>query len=283
MILMLRLLSCTLTLTLLASCSSTHGPGVEDGGPAADAGCVGAAPGPDCRCESGAWICESTCPAGINPWDPTTPANRCSVDGATCSSGSGPCGSAMFCTCESGLWSCAVAEPDPVCWCGREAAEGDPCTEEGALCGECCPSGTPSWPAMQCVAGSWRPAVCAPECPTVTPACPVETALAVGTFCGLDGQICGDPCCGTAITCTDGAWRPGPEAMCACTPGFICGPGECTSSQRCESYCGPDDGVLFRCVELPPACAECGCLPLEPWQSCAMIDGHIYVDGAVCG
>jgi len=138
---------------------------------------------------------------------------------------------------------------------------------------------------MECVGGHWTTAAC-PEivCPPVTPECPVDTAASIGSPCGFDGQVCGNACCGSAITCTGGVWQPGPDAACACEPGFECGWGSCTSGQLCDSRCGPDDGIDFHCIALPEGCADCGCIPLAERQSCEMIDGHPHVsDGGFCG
>ena len=262
-------------------------PGTVDSSTCPPRGCDETPP-PGCECVGGAWLCDPDpigCPPGINPYDPSDPVNACFEEGATCSEGGDPCGNAMFCTCETGRWSCAIAHPDPVCTCGREPSVGDPCAAEGMACGECCPTlGGTGWPAMQCEAGRWEHAACPDvECPPIRVECPTETPRAIGASCSTERQLCGNACCGTAITCTGGAWERGPEADCACEPQVPCGAGECPRSQYCELGCGPDDGPLFTCVELPPACAECGCLTLEPWQSCRMVDGHPFVDGAFCG
>ncbi len=249
--------------------------------------CIGGAP-PGCVCEGTRWVCDDLrCPDGIDPWDPSDPASTCSVEGATCTGGSGDaCGAGLFCNCEAGRWNCAVAEPDPVCWCGREPSEGDRCNEDGAFCGGCCPTvDGPDWPAMVCVDGYWTYAECPDvECPPVLAYCPTDTAAVVGTTCALDGQTCGNPCCDTAITCSAGLWERGPFAACACEPGFACGSGTCPSRQGCDVRCGPDDGLEHWCIGLPEGCGDCGCVPLEAWQTCEMIDGHPHVsDGGFCG
>lgn len=249
-------------------------------------GCVGATP-PGCVCEGTRFVCEDPiCPAGINPWDPMDPAGVCRVEGATCTGGStDPCGSGLFCTCTAGRWSCAVAEPDPACWCGREPEIGGRCNGDVPTCGQCCPTAEgPNWPAVECVDGTWQPAAC-PEivCPPVYEVCPVDTASALGLACPIEGQSCGDPCCGTAIVCGEGRWQPGPDADCACRMGEPCGEGECRDGQYCRESCGPADGIEHHCVALPEDCARCGCLPLEPWQTCAMVDGRPRVGVMGCG
>lgn len=260
-------------------------PGTRDAA-SCPPGCVGASP-PGCVCVDTRWVCEAPrCPDGINPWDPSDPLSVCRVEGATCTGGDDPCGSGLFCRCESGRWNCAVAEPDPVCWCGREPSAGDRCSEEGSLCGQCCPTPDgPNWPAMECVGGRWTGAAC-PEvvCPPVTPECPVDTAAVIGRACGFELQACGNACCGTAITCIGGVWQQGPDAACLCEPSPPCGSGTCTRQQSCTSRCGPADGIELRCIALPDDCYDCGCVPLFAHQSCEMIDGHVFIsDGGFCG
>ncbi|MCB9596111.1 MAG: hypothetical protein H6719_25540 [Sandaracinaceae bacterium] len=250
-------------------------------------GCTGAPP-PGCVCSGTSWVCDDpVCPPDINPWDPADLASVCHVEGSTCSRG-GPdqCGSALFCTCESGRYNCAVAEPDPVCWCGREPSVGDRCVEEGTSCGQCCPTADgPNWPAMECVDGHWAPAAC-PElvCPPIVEECPVDTSSVVGGACGIETQVCGNPCCDGAITCSGGVWVPGPFAACACEPSFECGPGTCTAYQACRSRCGPDDGIENHCVPMPDGCRDCSCVPVPDGYTCTMVDGHPHLsDGLGCG
>jgi hypothetical protein len=245
--------------------------------------CWGPPPGPDCVCDTSgptpAYVCGSECPPGIMPWNPEDPANACSPEGRSCFSGSASaCGAAMSCQCMGGRWTCAVAEPDPACWCGREPTAGGPCTEEGMSCGACCP--TPESPAFgpfTCVGGEWVLGDCpAIECPPVVDSCPAVREL--GSPCGVEGQTCGDACC-SAQTCLGGVWTPGPEADCLCDPGrsFACGAGSCTSDRVCVSDCGPDDGLVHRCDALPSGCTRCDCLALPPGQVCEEIDGHAHV------
>lgn len=243
--------------------------------------CLGPRPGPDCVCRGTDWSCPSTtCPEGLNPWDPSDPRNACTREGATCSSGSGDsCGAAMFCTCESGSWSCAVAEPDPVCWCGRQPTEGDRCVEEGASCGECCPTaeGT-GWPAMTCEDGHWTAATCpAVECPPVAFECPVDATALLGTSCVVEGASCGHACCDGSIDCRDGVWQLGAIADCSLCPDFDCGGGECFLGEYCYQRCGPDDGLEHVCAPTPEGCNDCSCIPLWGTQACEMIDGHPHV------
>jgi|JI10StandDraft_1071094.scaffolds.fasta_scaffold180026_1 hypothetical protein len=244
-------------------------------------GCVGAPPMPGCVCRGTSWSCEGgVCPAGLNPWDPSDPLRRCTVEGATCSSGTGDaCGGGLFCTCHSGLYDCAVAEPDPVCWCGRQPSEGDRCNEEGASCGECCPTpGGTGWPAMQCVEGHWTSAPCpAIECPVFEIECPVDTSTLLGRSCGAEGVTCGDSCCSSAVSCTGGTWVRGPEADCALCSEYACGEGHCRWDQACGSRCGPDDGIQFYCAPLNEGCSDCSCLILDASQRCEMIDGHPHI------
>ncbi|MCA9606620.1 MAG: hypothetical protein KC619_13540 [Myxococcales bacterium] len=248
--------------------------------------CVGPPPA-DCVCDEGAWRCVSgECPSDINPFDPMDPASICFVEGASCSSGDDPCGSAIFCTCMGGRWQCGIAEPDPVCFCGREPSAGDRCIDEGTICGSCCPTpDAPPWPPMACLGGRWEPADCPDvECPPLVEECPVDTSAAVGTVCGIEGQLCGNPCCDSAITCTAGRWRRGPFAGCACEPDHACGEGSCTTFQACAVRCGPDDGPEHYCVGLPEGCFDCSCVPLRPDQTCEMIDGRPAIsDPLFCG
>lgn len=314
---LLRLL---LTLPFVVACANSHG--TDDDASTADASvadaqsdagardseqCLHDGPHPQCATECGdgdgvilaicvddAWVCppgsvditscEGGCPDGINPRDRDAPGSACTNEGATCSEGT-QCGSAMFCTCEEGSWDCAVAEPDPVCWCGREPEVGDACTGEVERCGECCPTaGGNVWSPMSCVDGSWQPAECEEiVCPELLLECPVELEPLLGTACTHEAQSCGDACCGS-VQCNDGVWERGPELGCACFPPPPCGSGSCTLQQSCNTRCGPDDGLEFRCVALPSGCNDCECMPLQPGQSCAMVDGAVHVtENEFCG
>jgi hypothetical protein len=128
---------------------------------------------------------------------------------------------------------------------------------------------------MTCVGGAWEHAGC-PElvCPPFE--CPADTRGQIGEPCSAEGAICGDACCGTAITCAGGAWIPGPEADCAACTQFPCGDGFCRAGEICEQRCGPDGGARFVCTARE-GCEDCSCLPLEPEQDCTMIDGHPHV------
>jgi len=235
-----------------------------------------------CTCDGTEWVCPPTmCPPDVNPWNPDHPGNACSPEGATCNGGSSDeCGGGLWCTCESGRWNCAVGEPDPVCWCGREPSEGDRCNDDGMTCGECCPTaGGTGWPAMQCVEGHWTSAAC-PEivCPAVAVACPVDTSTVLGRPCAIEEASCGDQCCSNAIVCQGGGWVEGIDADCLTCNSYACGGGLCSDDQYCNSYCGPDDGIDYDCQPLPPTdCHECGCLDLPPGHTCTMIDGHPHV------
>jgi hypothetical protein len=265
-----------LLVSLAAGCSDAH---VRVGD---DAGSVGdAAPLIDAHVSG-------ECPPGINPWNPSDPASACSPEGATCTSGSGDaCGSFMSCTCEMGHWSCAVAEADPVCWCGRQPSEGDRCNTEGMSCGECCPTpGGTGWPAMQCMAGHWTAAACpAVVCPPIeTPECPANTRPLIGTACTSEGQFCGDACCSDPITCTAGVWQMGPEADCFACLEYPCGDGACRTDQTCVSRCGPADGIEYVCAARDASCNDCSCIPITSAQRCEMIDGHPHVsETGFCG
>jgi hypothetical protein len=243
--------------------------------------CHGPQPGPGCVCRGTEWSCVSTtCPADIDPWG--SPGTPCAVEGEHCTSGgSDACGSAMFCDCQMGHWNCAVAEPDPVCWCGREPSPGDRCNEEGASCGECCPTpGGTGWEPMTCVDGHWQPGAC-PEivCPTFPASCPVSRASALGTSCPSEGEICGNPCCGTGFMCSGGAWNEGPDVDCVvCDPSgtFACGDGTCERGQACAAECGPTDGIVHSCAILPDGCTSCDCATPPPGAACEMRDGHPF-------
>ncbi len=235
-------------------------------------------PPPGCTCRGTEWVCPPReCPADINPWDPDHPGNACTTEGATCrNGGDSPCGGFMSCTCEGGRWTCLVAEPDPVCWCGREPSEGDACSEEGAVCGECCPA-PGGWAAMACHDGAWTTATC-PEivCP-VDVSCPVETSTLLGRSCSVDGAACGDPCCSNAVRCEGGTWVHGPDADCITCNSHECGGGLCNEHQYCNAFCGPADGIDYDCQPLPDGCSDCSCLDLPPSHTCSMIDGHPHV------
>ena len=241
--------------------------------------CHGPPPSSACVCRGTSWSCPSAaCPTDFNPWDPTDPRSACSPEGSTCSSGgTDPCSSAMSCTCTSGHWNCAIAEADPVCWCGRQPSEGDRCVEEGASCGECCPTpGGTGWPAMQCAGGHWTAAACPPVvCPPLpAPECPAQALTLLGLACSVEGAQCGDPCCSDSTSCHGGVWIRGPEADCALCSEYACGPGLGRADQTCTSRCGPADGIEFVCAPRDPGCSDCSCVPVGPSQRCEMIDGH---------
>lgn len=252
--------------------------------------CVGAPPSSTCRCEGTTWVCDDACPPGINPWDPTSPGSACEPEGRHCQSGgTDECSSFLSCDCEGGHWECLFAEPDPSCWCGRQPDEGSRCNEEGATCGECCPTpGGTGWPAMTCEDGHWQPAGCPEiECPPVVAECPVDRAAALGTLCAIEGTVCGNACCGRGFMCSGGRWIEGPDVDCiVCDESatYECGPGTCERGQACTSQCGPDDGIVYSCTQLDPSCGEsCDCAPARGLE-CRESDGHVYLsDGGFCG
>ncbi len=274
-----------LTLSVLAplalsACDSSHMRG-DDAGPRPDA----SSPDASASLDGG-----GICPDGIDPWNPMSPGSRCTTEGERCSSGGGSvCGAGMFCECRSGSWSCAVAEPDPACYCGREPEPGSPCNVEGDSCGACCPMpGENAWAPLTCSGGRWEPLGCPPiECPGDPAPCPADRPAAVGQPCDGSSRICGNPCCGEAITCSpDGVWVSGPDAACACAPdsSFACGPGSCTSDRACVSFCGPTDGVEHRCDALPEGCSSCACAVVSPGQVCEERDGRVFLSVAgFCG
>jgi hypothetical protein len=228
------------------------------------------------------------CPPGIDPWNPESPGNVCSGEGTMCTSGgTDSCGSALFCECRSGRWNCLFAEPDPVCWCGRQPTEGDRCSEEGASCGECCPTpGGTGWPAMTCEGGHWTSAACPDiDCAPIGGTCPADPASLVGTACEIEGQSCDHACCSGAVTCEDGTWVRGPIAACIWCPQYPCGSGACNiDTQYCHQTCGPDDGTVHVCEPAPAGCTSCDCIPLWGTQTCEMVDGHPVVrDLGFCG
>ena len=239
-------------------------------------------------CPPGAFdsaFCTGPCPEGIEPRNPDAPGSACSFEGATCSEGT-QCGSALFCTCEAGSWNCAIAEPDPACWCERAPTAGEPCLlEPGVQCGTCCPTlAGPNWPSMSCQDGVWEHTPCPDvECPELLLECPVEVSGLLGTRCAHEDQSCGEPCCGS-VQCRGGVWQPGPALGCACEASPTCGEGRCTRRESCQSRCGPDDGVEFLCVALPAGCENCACMPLGVGQRCEMIDGQVRIFGdEFCG
>ncbi len=262
----------------IAACDSSHTRGDGDSGPptridatvipldvgAIDAGCPGG-------------IC--ACPADLNPWDPTSPGSRCSVEGARCGSGGGSvCGAAISCTCMDSAWQCFVAEPDPACTCGREPTIGGPCSEDGMGCGACCP-GPGEWPAMQCVDGRWEAGLCPPILCPESNSCPADRASAVGRLCSSPGARCGSACCSAAIECDPATnrWVALPDADCICNlREYECGDGTCAEGQDCVGECGPADGVIFTCEPPPAGCMGCGCYT-DPGLRCEERDGNVFV------
>ena len=256
--------------SLVLACSNDHGLDVDSGSQSPDTGPIGSEDG-------GVGVC----PPDINPWNPMDPHSLCAPEGRRCTSGgSDVCGSFMSCSCESGHWNCAVAEADPVCWCGRQPAPGDRCSMEGMACGECCPTaGGTGWPAMSCVGGHWAPSAC-PDivCPPVeAPSCAVDTHALLGTSCTTTDAECGDPCCGNAVVCQGGTWQPGPEADCFACTSYACGDGLCRADQTCVSDCGPTGTPMPRCAPRDASCHDCSCITTAAGQQCQMIDGHPYV------
>jgi hypothetical protein len=256
----------------VSACDAAHTRG-DDAGPGADAPALADAFTPT---DTG-----GLCPPGLEPYTPMAPANRCTVEGARCTGGSDSvCGAGLFCECRAGYWSCAVAEPDPACYCGREPDPGSPCTVEGDSCGACCPTpGTPSWGPFLCTGGRWEPLACPPiECPPLTGSCPAELGASLGLACGLEGQLCGNPCC-ESIQCTGGVWGPGPAVGCACDPSsvFTCGAGSCTTDRACVEV-----GCETRCDALPEGCTSCACAVVPEGGSCRERDGHVYVTVGDC-
>lgn len=258
----------------LAACSNSHN--LDEDAAAVDAATDAAtidAARPDAPDAADVGPLNQSCPAEINPY--MEPYVACAPSGATCSESS-VCGSALFCDCVEGLWNCSFAHPDPVCTCGREPSEGDPCSEEGASCGECCPTGgAPDWAPMMCIGGTWQALGCPPvECPAAQGSCPVNPHEHIRDDCNQEGLVCGNACCGTAIECNRGTWVAGPDAECLCDPGRACGPGTCRGDQYCVQSCGPADGPEFLCESLPEGCLDCSCIPVDPgFARCEMVDG----------
>lgn len=271
------LLCCVVSCVALAACSSSHHN--ADGGVDASVDASRDSQTPDVF-DAGSGGGE--CPPGIDPY--AAPYEACGPEGATCGSNGGQCGSVLSCECTAGLWNCLFAHPDPVCTCGREPSEGDSCVEEGASCGECCPTGdAPDWAPMMCSGGTWQPMVCAPECPMTTGSCPVNPHDHIGDECSSEGLSCGNACCGTAADCVGGVWRAGPDAECFCGPQRPCGSGECRDNQYCVQSCGPADGPEYACEALPEECSDCSCIPLDPGLGrCEMVDGAPMI-GHFCG
>ena len=274
----IALIASSLALSLFGACSSSHMNVGE-----ADAG--GDARGVDAGRDAPAPDGGDRCPDGIDPFHPSS----CSTEGAHCTNGAtDPCGAFVACDCTMGQWQCIVAEPDPVCSCGREPSAGDRCGMDGASCGECCPTpGGTGWAAMTCVTGHWQPAPC-PDivCPAIPEPCPADRASVLGTSCRSEGQSCGDACCGSAFTCTSGLWVPGPDAECLCDPSssFACGPGTCRRGQACTNGCGPTDGIVYSCTPLPVDCTSCSCATVPPGYTCQARGGTVFfeLDG-LCG
>lgn len=219
------------------------------------------------------------CPSGINPWAPPgDPANACSPEGRTCrSGGSSPCGGAMGCECVEGSWQCWVAEPDPVCWCGRTPSEGDPCNTEGDSCGEGCCTGIGGF---RCVGGHWRGVDCDPTDCESEPRCPAMRPIGGG--CSDEGLSCGDPCCVTPDICRGGRWEAGEGLMCLICPeegeSFSCGGGDCPGGTACtmlELRCGTSGAATYVCTPLPAGCHDCGCVPAVEDRACEVVDGRV--------
>lgn len=257
------------------SCAASHERDV-DAGPqpdartGADAGpssCSGTAPFHDCTycggdvffdptCSGGVW----TCPSG------TERADRCPP---TCwGPPPGP-----DCRCNTSAspprWECTATS------CGPTTEPGSACSVEGERCGECCAT---SWGPFSCFGGTWQLEPCPLDCPVPDPTpCPASPRL--GGMCPVEGQLCGDACCDTAVLCERGVWTPGPVADCLTCSSYACGPGSCRSDQACAMLGCPGDE---QCLPMPFDCRSCDCLELPPFATCEERDGHVYVVGGDC-
>lgn len=261
----------------------------------------GVQPYEGCVCTPSGWSCvDIPCPAGVSAFDPAAPGNACTVPDASCRSLSEGCGRGLepfACRCEGGRWQCEAMPIDPVCYCGREPSAGDPCLEERAVCGTCCPAeGEPAWAQMICLSGHWAPLACFESCEPRF--CPIDTASLVGRSCTDASLHCGDLCCGTAILCDRGVWSPlartcsPPNDTCTVFP---CGEGTCGWGQYCRSACDAAGRPEFSCGMVdfvedperpgwPSPCGSCECMTLPPGSECTMLDGLMYVrDAASCG
>ncbi len=274
-----------LPLVLLFGCANSHGRDHDVGPGDPDSALPDAATRDSGARDSGGDSDPGLrCPDGINPWDPSDPGNACSPEGRHCENVGGECGGGMFCDCEAGRWLCAVAEPDPACFCGRVPTAGGACSVgEGEVCGECCPE-VGGWEPLVCEGGRWTPGVCPDvECevvPEVPEVCSTNTSRDIGQRCSWEGQTCGDPCCDDEIECRDGFWRHLPsEILCYACIEFACGDGHCHDGQYCKSSPGPDDGGIFQCASLTEGCNDCGCIPIPEGYECEMVDGRPHVSG----
>lgn len=281
----------------LVACSSSHGTdgtvdAAIDTGVPVDAEIVtDAGPRSDAS---------GSCPAtGVLPvWNATTP---CSDVGLTCSSGgTSTCGSFYSCECEStGFWSCAIAEPDPACWCGRYPSVDSECVTEGQQCtnGSSCDE---SHPALVCHSRRWTVDAAA-SCGLRE--CPANVAEAIGTPCDVGGVTCNQALCCTyaspgstvrsaSILCSGSTWIEQAIAV-DCIPemsvcdGFACGSGFCRPDQACVQRCGPTDGVNFSCVSIDGVAPSCDALVERlgvPPSTCHTDGaGNVTVNEGLCG
>ena len=148
-----------------------------------------------------------SCPAEI-----PGPMQACSREGLVCAFGDDP---RVMCrprsTCTGGYWVASTEPCDPLptvmCPASRAAADGMPCTPEGAYCSyeglSCLCTTCPNpWPiCMKLPDPVW-----ACEAPNPDPACPAAIPN-LGTACAMEGQMCTYSCeTNMARTCIGGVW-----------------------------------------------------------------------------
>lgn len=258
--------------TSLAGCFSAHSDTPMTMADASVDGIVSIDAGPldssilDASHVDAAW----TCPSDLPVWNGNT---SCEHEGQNCSAGSpSVCGSAYSCNCHLGFWTCAIAEPDPACWCGRYPSLGSECNTEEQECPSPA-SCDPSRPNLVCQSGHWiadplNNELCAP--PTV---CPADADLVLGDPCATEGTLCSRTLCcelptvpghelsHASLVCDGGVWVDARiEADCIpeipmCNV-FLCGTGFCMTDEICVQSCGPADGPQFDCYRVSPL--DCG-------------------------
>ncbi|MBK8168802.1 MAG: hypothetical protein IPK60_00480 [Sandaracinaceae bacterium] len=291
---------CHLTLALaITGCFGSHANGPEsplDGG--LDGGPELFDTGLNIR-DFGPVDAQFACPPNLPVY---TSTDVCEHEGQVCSQGgTSTCGSFYSCACREGHWACLVAEPDPACWCGRYPSVGSDCNTEGQEC--LAPSACdPSQPNLICNERHWvvdrlNNELCAP--PAV---CPVDGTAALGTSCMDEGHTCFQgECCEfatdgphrpIAVQCSGGQWVPlgvdcVPDPEQPSCDEFVCGDGLCFGEQVCWTLCGPDDGVVARCIDNSEhlSCESLAARLGDSGAACSTdSSGHMSINSAMfCG
>lgn len=217
-------------------------------------------------CEESGWVWmeafpDPACDCPLNP--ETAEGERCVTAGQVCSEPcSDPCAECSVLTCVGEEWTWLEAGPAQGCDCPEDfmEADGEPCSNDGQVCGGDCVDPCQFCNRLICEGGLWSWMEIFPD-PNCGEECPAEPPIGSSESCGAPrecdyGEEC---CCGSchpSIVChcgDSGGW--GCYATDACMiPECPVGPGECRRNEDCDddfggSYCVPPG--------TPQACGMC--------------------------